>query len=359
MDAVSDFDRAMITRCLELARQARRPSPNPFVGSVIVRDGAVIGEGFHPGAGQPHAEVFALRAAGDRSRGATLYVNLEPCNHHGRTPPCSEAVIAAGIHRVVVGMVDPDPRTAGQGIERLRQAGLEVTVGVEEAACRELNAAFCHRIRSGQPFGVLKYAMTLDGHIAATSGHSQWVTGPEARARVHQLRATVDAVIVGGNTLRQDNPALTLHGQMGEPPLRVVLSRRLELPTEAQLWEAAIAPTLVFTGLEADPAIARALEQQGVTVVVLPDCTPALAARELARRGCNRVLWECGGTLAAAALQEHCIQEVWAFIAPKLIGASPYGPMGELGLTRMDEAIALKNLTVETVGPDLLVKGRL
>jgi diaminohydroxyphosphoribosylaminopyrimidine deaminase/5-amino-6-(5-phosphoribosylamino)uracil reductase len=166
-------------------------------------------------------------------------------------------------------------------------------------------------------------------------------------------------VIVGGNTVRQDDPALTLHGQAGEPPLRVVLSRGLDLPSRAQLWETAIAPTLVFTGPEADPAIACALEQQGVTVVALPDCTPALAARDLARRGCNRVLWECGGTLAAAALQEHCIQEVWAFIAPKLIGASLYGPMGNLGLTRMDEAIALDDLYVETVGRDVLLRGRL
>jgi diaminohydroxyphosphoribosylaminopyrimidine deaminase / 5-amino-6-(5-phosphoribosylamino)uracil reductase len=221
----SDFDSRMMQRCLELARRALgRTSPNPLVGAVIVKDGEIVGEGFHPRAGEPHAEVFALKAAGvgaaspqeNCARGATIYVSLEPCNHYGRTPPCSEGLIAAGVAKVVVGMVDPNPLVAGGGIARLRAAGIEVLVGVEEEACRQLNEAFIHRILYKRPLGILKYAMTLDGKIATNSGHSAWVTSQDARSEVHQLRAACDAVIVGGNTVRQDNPYLTSH-QPGSP----------------------------------------------------------------------------------------------------------------------------------------------
>ncbi|MEM8806971.1 MAG: bifunctional diaminohydroxyphosphoribosylaminopyrimidine deaminase/5-amino-6-(5-phosphoribosylamino)uracil reductase RibD, partial [Cyanobacteria bacterium P01_G01_bin.38] len=177
-----------IHHCLALAqRAAGQTSPNPMVGSVIVKDGQVIGEGFHPKAGEPHAEVFALRSAGAQARGATLYVNLEPCNHTGHTPPCTEAILDAGIETVVMGMADPNPIASG-GVERLRAAGITVIAGVEEAACRQLNEAFIHRVQHRRPFGILKYAMTLDGKIATDSGHSAWVTSPESRQRVHQLR---------------------------------------------------------------------------------------------------------------------------------------------------------------------------
>jgi diaminohydroxyphosphoribosylaminopyrimidine deaminase/5-amino-6-(5-phosphoribosylamino)uracil reductase len=260
---VTDTDRAWMQRCLTLAAQAAgHTAPNPLVGSVIVREGEVVGEGYHPQAGQPHAEVFALRAAGDRARGATLYVNLEPCNHTGRTPPCTEAILAAGIQRVVVGMVDPDPRVSGGGIARLRAAGLTVAVGVEEAACQRLNQGFVHRVQHQRPFGILKYAMTLDGKIAASSGHSAWVTSSAARAEVHRLRSQCDAVIVGGNTVRQDNPRLTSHGQ-GRNPLRVVMSRHLDLPETAHLWDGAVAPTVVFCGPNPDGDRLAHLQAQG------------------------------------------------------------------------------------------------
>ena len=173
----------------------------------MVQGDRVVGEGFHPQAGQPHAEIFALRAAGEQARGATVYVNLEPCSHYGRTPPCANALIEAGVARVVVGMVDPNPKVAGTGIDRLRQAGAIVEVGVEEAVCRKLNEAFVYRILHQRPFGILKYAMTLDGKIATTTGHSAWVTSPAARTRVHQWRSGCDAVVIGGNTVRRDNPA--------------------------------------------------------------------------------------------------------------------------------------------------------
>lgn len=354
------FDVVMMRRCLELAQQARgQTAPNPMVGAVVVQGNQTIGEGFHPKAGEPHAEVFALRAAGDQAQGATVYVNLEPCNHFGRTPPCSEALVQAGVARVVVGMVDPNPKVAGGGIARLRAAGIEVTVGVEEAACQRLNEAFVHRILQQQPFGILKYAMTLDGKIAASTGHSAWVTTPDSRHRVHNLRAGCDAVVVGGNTVRRDNPRLTSHG-MGHNPLRVVLSRHLDLPDAAHLWDTAEAPTLVFTTHGANPEKQAVLETQGVEVIGLAEVTPAIAHAHLYERGSLSVLWECGGTLAARAIADGCIQKILAFIAPKIIGGEQApSPVGELGLTRMTDALPLERLQWEAIGSDLLVEGYL
>ncbi|QLE56071.1 bifunctional diaminohydroxyphosphoribosylaminopyrimidine deaminase/5-amino-6-(5-phosphoribosylamino)uracil reductase RibD [Nostoc sp. TCL26-01] len=354
----SDFDRAMMQRCLELARQALgRTSPNPLVGAVVVKDGKIVGEGFHPRAGEPHAEVFALRAAGELARGATVYVNLEPCNHYGRTPPCSEGLIAAGVAQVVVGMVDPNPLVAGGGIKRLRAAGVEVLVGVEVEACAKLNEAFVHRILHKQPFGILKYAMTLDGKIASTSGHSAWVTNQAARGEVHQLRAACDAVIVGGNTIRLDNPYLTSH-QIGiHNPLRVVMSRRLDLPTDAHVWDTAVAPTLVLTEVGANPDFLR---EKGVEIVELASLTPQTAMAHLYERGFCSVLWECGGTLAASAIAQGTVQKILAFIAPKIIGGhlAPT-PVGDLGLTTMAEALILERVRWRVVDSDCLVEGYL
>lgn len=358
---MNDFDRAMMRRCLELARKALgKTAPNPLVGSVVVRDGIVVGEGFHPGAGHPHAEVFALRNAGELARGATLYVNLEPCNHYGRTPPCSEAVIAAGVAKVVVGMVDPDPRVSGGGIQRLREAGIEVVVGVEEEASRQLNEAFVHRVLYKRPFGILKYAMTLDGKIATTSGHSAWITDKEARAEVHQLRAACDAVIVGGNTVRRDNPHLTSHHAESRNPLRVVMSRSLNLPAEAYLWQTSEAGTLVLTETGANPDFQNLLLQKGVTVIELEPLTPAKAMTYLYEQGFLSVLWECGGTLAARAIAEGTVQKIMAFIAPKIVGgdAAP-SPVGDLGFNTMTEALTLERVSWRTIGQDCLLEGYL
>jgi len=354
-------DEIWMQRCRQLASQAAgKTSPNPLVGSVIVREGQVVGEGFHPGAGQPHAEVLALGAAGDRAAGATLYVNLEPCNHTGRTPPCTEAIMAAGIARVVVGMIDPDPRVAGGGVERLRQAGIEVTVGVEAAACQQLNEAFVHSVLQQRPFGILKYAMTLDGKIAASSGHSAWVTGPASRTWVHQLRSRCDAVIVGGQTVRQDNPRLTSHGQGDRNPLRIVMSRHLDLPAQAHLWEVSQAKTIVFCTPEHAAERETQLQQQGVEVVTLPELTPLAVLRGLHERGLRSVLWECGGQLAAQAIAQNCVQKVYAFVAPKIVGGKTAPtPVGELGITQMNEAIHLKDVTFQQIASDILIAGYL
>ena len=357
----TDFDKRMMQRCLELARTALgRTSPNPLVGAVIVKDGEIVGEGFHPRAGEPHAEVFALRAAGDNARSATIYVSLEPCNHYGRTPPCSEALIAAGLAKVVIGMIDPNPLVAGGGIARLRTAGIEVLVGVEEEACKQLNEGFIHRILEKRPLGILKYAMTLDGKIATTSGHSAWVTNEVARTEVHQLRVSCDAVIVGGNTLRQDNPHLTSHIAGAHNPLRVVMSRQLNLPEKANLWQTDVASTLVLTEVGANPDFQQFLRQKGVEVVELTQLTPDKVMGYLYNRGFCSVLWECGGVLAAKAIQERAVQKVLAFIAPKIIGGiNAPTPVGDLGLTTMTEALSLERVRWRVVGSDCLVEGYL
>lgn len=355
------FDREMMQRCLALARRALgRTAPNPLVGSVIVQNEQIVGQGFHPQAGQPHAEVFALKAAGDRANGATVYVNLEPCSHYGRTPPCAEALVAAGVAKVVVGMVDPNPKVSGGGIARLKAAGIEVLVGVEENDCRQLNEAFIHRIVYHQPFGILKYAMTLDGKIATSSGHSAWITGIEARTAVHQLRSTCDAVIVGGNTMRRDNPHLTSHHPEAPNPLRVVMSRTLDLPTEAYLWQTNEVPTLVLTQEKANPDFQQLLRQKGVEVVELISLTPTNAMAYLYERGCLSVLWECGGTLASRAIAEGAVQKILAFIAPKIIGGSTAPtPVGDLGFTAMTQALTLERVHWRNIGSDCVLEGYL
>jgi diaminohydroxyphosphoribosylaminopyrimidine deaminase / 5-amino-6-(5-phosphoribosylamino)uracil reductase len=361
-DSTEEFapaDCQLMLRCLELARKASgQTAPNPLVGAVIVQGGQIVGEGFHPKAGQPHAEVFALRAAGEQAKGATIYVNLEPCSHYGRTPPCADALIAAGIAKAVVGMVDPNPKVGGTGIQRLREAGIEVIVGVEAAACRELNEGFIHRMLYQRPLGILKYAMTLDGKIAATGGHSAWVTAPESRTLVHQLRSSCDAVIVGGNTVRRDNPLLTSHGQGTHNPLRVVMSRSLDLPSQAQLWQTVEVPTLVVTSDSAPPLKRQMLEQQGVEVLALPKLTPAAVTNLLYEKGFLSVLWECGGTLAAKAIADGAVQKILAFIAPKIIGgADAPSPVGDLGFTQMTQALKLEGVRWRSIGPDFLIEG--
>jgi len=356
-----ECDRHWMQRCLDLAKTAYgKTSPNPMVGSVIVQDNQLVGEGFHPQVGQPHAEVFALREAGDRAAGATLYVNLEPCSHHGRTPPCADAVVAANVVRVVVGMIDPNPLVAGQGIAKLEQAGIDVTIGVEEEACRQLNEAFSYQIQHRRPFGILKYAMTLDGKIATTTGHSAWVTSPAARSHVHHLRAGCDAIIIGGNTVRRDNPLLTTHSKGDRQPLRVVMSRTLSLPIEAQIWDVDVAPTLVFVPSGTNPPMQKRLRDKGVEVIEKQNLTPTEVMDDLLQRQCLSALWECGGMLSAQAIASGTVQKVLAFIAPKIIGGSAApSPVGDLNFTEMTEALPLQKISWETIGSDLLVTGYL
>jgi len=357
----------LMRRALALAALGEgRTSPNPLVGAVVLdREGHLVGEGFHARAGEPHAEVGALAQAGERARGGTLIVTLEPCCHQGRTPPCTGAVIKAGISRVVVAMADPDPRVAGGGMARLRAAGLEVIEGVAEQEALQLNRAFVHRVRTGRPLGILKWAVSLDGRTALPNGQSQWISGPEARAWVHQLRAGCDAVIVGGGTLRADDPLLTSRGRRQPEPLRVVLSRSLDLPEAARLWDQKAAATLVAHGPEAPLAKRhgdatpeegrRSLDRLGVERLELPACEPAALLEALSARGANQVLWECGPELAASALRQGCVQELAVVIAPKLLGGLPARtPVGELGLVGMDQVLPWREQQRSSLGGDLL-----
>jgi diaminohydroxyphosphoribosylaminopyrimidine deaminase/5-amino-6-(5-phosphoribosylamino)uracil reductase len=360
----SQHDRWM-QQCLSLAKQARGlTAPNPMVGSVIVKDGKLLGEGFHPKAGEPHAEVFAIRSAqktGEDLRDATIYINLEPCNHYGRTPPCTEAIIQAGIGTVVIGAIDADPRVAGTGRDRLIAAGIKVITGILEPQCLELNEAFYHRIKTNLPFGIFKYAMTLDGKIATNAGHSYWITGSESRHMVHHLRMECDAIITGGNTVRLDNPHLHTHGLSEHCPLRVVVSRSFDLPEQANLWQVTEAErTLVITLPNQNSDLKQKLSDRQVEILELDHLSPQMVMQELAKRGCNTVLWECGGRLAAAAIEAKMVQKIYAFIAPKLIGGfDAPSPIADLGLTLMTDAINLSRSHFQQIGTDWLVTGYL
>ena len=345
-------------RALALAALAEgRTSPNPLVGALVLnREGRLVGEGFHARSGEPHAEVGALAQAGTAAADGTLIVTLEPCCHHGRTPPCSRAVLQAGVARVVVALEDPDPRVAGGGIAQLRQAGVEVITGVLRQEAAEQNRAFLHRVRTGRPWGVLKWAMGLDGRTALPNGTSQWISGADSRRWVHQLRAGCDAVIVGGGTVRADDPLLTSRGRRDPEPLRVVLSRGLDLPAEAQLWDTASAATLVAHGPEA----AGKQAPNGPERLELEQCEPLPLMQHLAARGCNQVLWECGSELAAAAIRQGCVQEVAAVLAPKLMGGpAARTPLGELGFTAMDQVLCGQLLPPRPIGDDWLLSLRL
>ncbi len=352
-------------RCIDLAKQARgQTAPNPMVGSLIVKNGQVLGEGFHPKAGEPHAEIFAIRSAkqtGEDLRDATLYVNLEPCNHHGRTPPCSEAIIQAGIGNVVIGAIDADPRVSGTGRDRLLSAGINVTTGILEQQCLELNEAFFHRVKTNLPFGIFKYAMTLDGKIATISGHSYWITGTEARRVVHDLRVGCEAIVTGGNTVRLDNPHLTTHGLSQHNPLRVVVSQSCDLPDRANLWQITDTErTLLITLPNQNLQLKQKLRDRQVEVLELDDISPEIVMQELGKRSCNTVLWECGGRLGAAAIRAKMVQKIYAFIAPKLIGGfTAPSPIDDLGLMLMTDAINLSRSQFQQVGNDLLVTGYL
>jgi diaminohydroxyphosphoribosylaminopyrimidine deaminase/5-amino-6-(5-phosphoribosylamino)uracil reductase len=344
-------------RALQLAALgAGRTSPNPLVGAVVLDgEGRLVGEGFHERAGEPHAEVSALRQAGARARQGTLVVTLEPCCHYGRTPPCSEAVIDAGIARVVVAMTDPDPRVAGRGLTRLREAGLEVIEGVAAAAALRLNRAFVHRVTTGRPLGILKWAMSLDGRTALPNGNSQWISGPAARQWVHWLRAGCDAVIVGGGTVRADDPLLTSRGRRDPEPLRVVLSRGLDLPGGARMWDLSTAPSLVAHGPETSEEARAAFDRLGVERQQLPCCEPLALLEELAQRHCNLVLWECGPELAAAAVRQGCVQQLAVIMAPKLLGGTPARTaLGNLDIETVESAPVWQSTELSSVGSDWL-----
>ncbi len=356
-------DHAWMARALQLARKGLYSThPNPRVGCVIVRDGERVGEGWHVRAGEPHAEVYALRQAGDRARGATAYVTLEPCSHHGRTPPCAEALVKAGVARVVAAMRDPNPLVAGRGLERLRSVGIEVASGVLEGEARELNIGFVKRMEHGLPYLRAKLAMSLDGRTAMANGESQWITGPAARAEVQRLRARSSVVLTGADTVLMDDARLTVRAaELGldaeqtdlalqRPPLRVLVDGRQRVPLDAPFFQAG--PVLVTS---ASSARAETYRAAGHELLALANAEgrvdlPALLAA-LAERGANEVLLEAGPRLAGAFAALGLIDEYQIFVAAKFLGSSAR-PLLDLPLARMSEARELKILDIRAVGDD-------
>jgi diaminohydroxyphosphoribosylaminopyrimidine deaminase/5-amino-6-(5-phosphoribosylamino)uracil reductase len=337
-----------------------------MVGAVVVKGGTLVGRGYHHRAGEPHAEVLALGQAGKRARGATLYLNLEPCDHFGRTPPCTRAILSAGIKRVVAGMRDPNPLVSGRGIRRLRRGGVRVEVGVLEDECRELNAPFCKYITTHFPFVTLKVAASLDGKVATRSGDSRWISSETSRKRVHRLRQSVDAVVVGIGTVLKDDPMLTarLAGGIRRQPLRVVLDSRLRIPLHSHLVQTAGQyPTLVATTRAASWARRQKLAKASVQVVLIRKDSRGRVSlkglfRELARRGMASLLLEGGSTLNASALREGLVDRLLFFLAPKIIGGrrAP-GIFGGEGARRIRDARPLEILKLKCIGPDLMIEG--
>ncbi len=358
----SDDSLRHMRRALALAARGRgRTRPNPMVGAVVVRGGRVVGEGWHRAAGREHAEVAALRTAGPRAAGATMYVTLEPCAHWGRTPPCVDAIIAAGVTRCVVAMRDPHAIVDGRGLRVLRRAGVQVEVGLlaDEAHALLRGYVLAHTAR--RPHVTWKVAATLDGRIADARGRARWISGSAARERGHRMRAAMDAIVVGATTARRDDPRLTARGvRVGVQPLRVVCDTRLALPRTLRLYGRGLARgTVVACGAGAPAARRRALEARGVRVWALPlaagRVAPLALARRLAAEGCHEVLLEGGAALGTAWMERGLVDEVALFLAPKLLGSEGLDWCGALGRRGLADAIAGRLVAHERVGDDVLI----
>lgn len=354
-------DREFMGRALQLARRGLyTTTPNPRVGCVVVKDGTVVGEGWHEKAGLPHAEALALAHAGDRARGATLYLNLEPCSHHGRTPPCADAVIRAGAARVVAAMQDPNPQVAGAGFAKLRHAGIRVEHGLLEDEARELNIGFVSRMTRGRPWVRMKIAASLDGRTALANGKSQWITGEAARRDGHAWRARACAVLTGIGTVKDDDPRLTVRDvETPRQPLKVLIDSRLEVDPGARLFEDG--KVLVIAARE-DEDRANALRTRGAEVIAIPNAqgkTELMSVmRELGGRGINEVHVEAGTRLNGSLLREGCVDELLVYFAPSVIGESGRGMFALPELTSLDERIGLELSSVERIGEDVRIIAR-
>ena len=361
-------DSAWMLRAIELARHGQGDvEPNPLVGCTIVREGQVVGEGWHRRFGGPHAEIEALSAAKDQAKGAALYVTLEPCCHHGKTPPCTDAVIAAGVTRVVAAMRDPFPQVAGGGLKQLAAAGIDVELGLHETEARALNAAYLKLLATGRPWVIAKWAMTLDGKIATRSGYSQWISNEASREIVHELRGRVDAILVGRRTAQLDDPSLTARSGGGPPKrvaTRIVFDTQARLASTSQLVRTARqTPTLIATGPDAPEKEMRRLAAAGCEV--LPFLATSRAERleqlldELGRRRMTNLLVEGGSELLGALSDARQIDEVHAFVAPKLFGGEKArSPIGGAGVDQVSEALILDQPQWRELAGDLYLSGR-
>jgi diaminohydroxyphosphoribosylaminopyrimidine deaminase/5-amino-6-(5-phosphoribosylamino)uracil reductase len=354
-------DHRWMAQALQLAERGLwSTSPNPRVGCVLARDGEIVGEGWHEKAGAPHAEVHALRAAGDQARGATAYVSLEPCSHHGRTPPCAEALVAAGVSRVVAAMRDPNPLVAGKGLARLQAAGIDTACGLLENEARELNVGFVARMTRGRPWLRLKAAASLDGKTALNNGLSQWITGPDARQDGQRWRARACAVLTGIGTVRDDDPQLNVRDfATPRQPLRVVVDSQLETPLSARILQGG--PVLI-AGAVADAAKMAALRAVGAEVLILPNAAGKVELKdlleELGRRGINEVHAEAGFKLNGSLLREGLVDELVLYLAPCLIGHAASGLFNLPELTSLDGKCALQIRDLRQIGADIRVLAR-
>ena len=355
-----------MARALELAERGRSTvAPNPMVGCVVVKDDEIVGEGWHERAGEAHAEVHALRQAGDAAGGATVYVTLEPCNHTGRTPPCVDALLEAGVKRVVIAALDPNPK-AGGGAKRLQEAGVEVVTGVLEDEAHRQNEVFRTVHTQNRPFVLYKTAMTLDGKLATRTGQSRWITGERARELVHVWRSEMDAIVVGINTVLLDDPLLTSRLETGRTPVKIVFDSVARTPPTARLFDAdasgAAPKVLLYTTEKASEARVQALKNAGAIVVTLPTLRErtdiGAALQDLKDRDIGSLLLEGGGTLAWAFFEARAVDKVAWFIGPKLLGGGGSSPLGGIGVATMDEAITLSEMQTEKLGDDLLITGR-
>jgi diaminohydroxyphosphoribosylaminopyrimidine deaminase / 5-amino-6-(5-phosphoribosylamino)uracil reductase len=359
----SATDATYMKRALKLARKGiGTTSPNPAVGCVIVRDGRIVGEGWHRKAGTPHAEVHALGMAGPAARGADVYVTLEPCCHTGKTPPCSDALIKAGVRRVVAGMSDPNPRVSGGGLAALTSAGIQVACGVLEDECRELNRAFIKQITTGLPYVTFKCAMTLDGKIATVTGDSRWISCDASRKEVHRMRARMDAVMVGVDTVITDNPELTVRHVRGRNPLRIVVDSNLRTPGGVKLMSSRLASNTIIATTETDRITHLPFLQKGATILVCEGEDGRVSLTDLMKmlgqRGVQSILLEGGSRLAGEMLRHNLIDELVIFIAPKIIGSDGFSPLSLQGLGSMEQAVKLNFINVKRSGADIIVHAR-
>ena len=349
-------------RAIHLASLGKNTaSPNPRVGAVILdKNGNLISEGFHFIAGTSHAEAMAFNNLKRDPKGGSMYVNLEPCCHQGKTPPCVDKIISSGIRNIHISIQDPDKRVSGRGIKLLKKAGIQVHLGLCEKESLELNKDFIYKNITKKAFGVLKWAMSIDGRVGLKNGKSKWITNEESRSLVHSLRAEFDAIIIGGNTLRKDNPLLTSRGSKNTEPLRVVFTKTLDLPAKSKLWDCNVAKTLVIYDSSTANEEFLARIPKCVEVAKVSSDNPELISMLLAKRGCNKVLWECGPKLATAAIKSGCINEIISFIAPKILGGKiSMNPFGDFGFLEMHEIIKLSQSTVSFLGDDICVKSSL
>ncbi len=368
MSSFSDSDQDFMLKALTRARKASGlTSPNPLVGAVIVADGAIIGSGFHPHAGEPHAEIFALREAGDKAKGADLYVTLEPCNHQGRTPPCTEAIIKAGIRRVISGTLDPNPQVSGRGIERLKQAGIQVETGLLEKECCQLNEFWNKFITTGLPFVTLKSAASLDGRIATRTGHSQWITNKKSRHYVHQLRAAHDAILIGIGTLLKDNPRLTarIPGEKPRNPYRIIVDSMLRTPLDSKVFGSDGSERVLLATKPHDEKKIAPYRNLVLDILTIPsnslgqldlaELMKVLGAREI-----TSVLIEGGSEINGSALDNKIIDKICFFYAPILVGGrGSLGMISGHGAETIDRALPISDINIHNFDDDICVEGYL